>query len=149
MQGQKRDRVPFLGGRNFIESIVYTLTYIEFQARLDYRRENLSFLVVELERQLCGLARAVPQIKKIYHSYVRETLKEMYKNYPLPSLGPACPVRDLLIEWMSREKEKLLGINLDLVSEEQANRQVQAIVDSILHQAIMGTLYKAGVLSHA
>lgn len=149
MSAEQRGRIPFLGGRNYIESIVYTLTYLGFQARLATGRENLTFIVVELERQLCGLARAIPQVKVIYHEYVKETLREAFRDYPLPELGPACPVRDTLLSWMDENKDKIFGDELDVVSPDIIRKRVQATVDAILHQAIMGTLYKAGVLTHA
>ena len=146
---QRRERVPFIGGRNFIESIVYSLTYIEYQYRLETRRESLAFLVSELERQLCGLARAVPQIKNIYHEYVRETLEENYTDYPLPELGPQCNVRGLLIEWFRNNKNRMFKDMIGIISPERLDREIESRVDTILHQAIMGSLYKAGVLSHA
>ena len=149
VQAGRRERVPYLGGRNFIESIVYTLTYLGYQYRLEHRRDNLGFLVSELERQLCGLARAVPQIKIIYHEYVIETLREAYKDYPLPELGPACPVRDLLLQWFEQNKYKLFKNSLEIVSPDAVRMRIQSIVDNILHQAIMGALYKSGVISHA
>jgi len=146
---RQREKVPFLGGRNFLESIVYTLTYLGFQHRLDTGRENLSFLVVELERQLCGLASAVPQLKKIYHDAVREALEENYRDYPLPELGPKCHVRDVLLAWMDENKERLFEVELEIEPPERIRATIERAVDTILHQAIMGALYKAGVLSHA
>jgi len=145
----QRERVPFLGGRNFIESIVYTLTYLEFQRRLDTGRENLSFLVAELERQLCGLARALPQLKKIYHSMVRAALEERFRDYPLPELGPSCGVRELLLDWMRKNKRQLFKDRVSVVHPESVDEEIVRAVNAILHQSIMGALYAAGVLSHA
>jgi|GEM_PF-5697702 len=147
--GAQKDRIRFFTGRNFIESLVYTLTYIEFQARLETRRQNLAFLVAELERQLCGLARAIPQVKKIYHDYVRETLREYYKDYPLPQLGPSCMVRDVIIEWFKANESLIFRDELAVEPSEVVAREIERIADNILHQSIMGALYKAGVISHA
>ena len=149
MSVRQREKIPYLGGRNFIESIVYTLTYLGYQHRLEYGRKDISFLVIELERQLCGLARAVPQIKKIYHDYVKETLQEKYKDYPLPEFTGECYIRDMLIAWFNENRDKLFEDSLDIISPEEIDKQIETIVDNILHQAIMGALYKAGVLSHA
>jgi len=143
------ERIPYLGGRNFIESIVYTLTYLEFQNRLETGRENIGFLVQELERQLCGLARAMPQIKQIYHAYVGEALREAFKDYPLPELGSQCQIRHILYQWFTQNLRKLFPREISLVHPEELKRKAQHKADTILYEAIMGALYKSGVISHA
>ena len=147
MQGGRRERVPFLGGRNFIESIVYTLTYLSFQYKLETGRDMLEFLVVELERHLCGLARAMPQVKVLYHKNIREAMKEEFPDYPVPELGPSCSVYGILEKWFDENEEKIFKDYIYLESPDTIGAKKKQILNMIVYQAIMGALYKSGVIS--
>lgn len=140
-------RLRFISGKSIIESVFLSLTYLDYKMRLETGETNIYFLTDELERQLCGYARAVPQAKKVYHAMLKETLREHFKDYPLPEVGPQCRMLETIIKWLENNKHALYKDELLFGNESQIERKIQETATEIVYQSVLGTLYQLGLIS--
>lgn len=132
-------------GRTYIETLVLTLTQIEFTMP---SADVLLRIVMRLEDEVCGLGVIIPQLKDVY----RRNLKQLSKDY----FGRDLPVPDNIFE-RCNAIENLLGYLLkdpNVVVEGRyvtsvAEEKIKTLVARLGRSAVLSAFYACGLIRTA
>ncbi|MEM1913973.1 MAG: hypothetical protein QW067_12605 [Thermofilaceae archaeon] len=129
-------------GRNYIETLLLTLTKIEFTSP---SVDVLVRIVVRLEDEVCGLSTLMEDVRNVYTRTFKKMLKEYFgKDLPLPdSLFEKCNVVQNALDYLLKNPNVAVeGRYLTSVAEEK----IKTTVARIGRASIFATLYSLGLI---
>lgn len=129
-------------GRNYIETLVLTLTKIEFTAP---STDILVRIVLRLEDEVCALSSVVPEAKAIYLETFRRMLKEYFgKSLPVPeTLMDRCNICQSMLEYLLQNPSVVVeGRHLSSETEEK----IKSGVARVGRASIFTTFYVLGLI---
>lgn len=136
------EETRILVGRNYIETLLLTLTRVEFTYT---STDTLVRIVLRLEDEVCALSTIMEEVKQVYGNTFKAMIKEYFgKDLPLPSnLFERCNIVYNVLEYLSRNP----GVALEgryLTSE--AEEKIKNIVARIGRASIFSTFYTLGLV---
>jgi len=134
---------PIIHGRNFVETLILTLTQYELVSPTLEVRE---FVTQRLEEELCGLAYSYPIIRNIYKATVLEILKEMFPELPSPELH-GCFIYEKVLEWLKNHQHHILGPRAEFMPEPDVEKELRRIAIKVVRTAVMSAFYRCSMVS--
>ena len=134
---------PIIQGRNFIETLILSMTQYELT---NPGLETQELITRKLEEELCALSYSTPFIKNFYHETIKKLLTELYPDLPLPSFK-SCFAFDDVLEWMNKHMDIILKEKSELITLRDAEKQVRQRCIHVVRTAIKATFYKAALVS--
>lgn len=131
-------------GRNYIESLLLTLTQLEFSigATLEDRLEY----ILRLEEEICALSMGSRVVRNEYHKALKELLGEEFPDLPKPTFR-TCFASKALREWIDTYSEKIFGSTIYLGDSSSIEKGKRELLARLLRTAIMAALYNTGIVS--
>jgi len=136
---QRTDKFSIILGRNYIETLLLTLT--QFEIAYPNIQE---YIVKRLQYEIEGLSLSYPSILKIYHKNVIKRFKDTYQDIPVPELR-SFDVYDQIVEHLKKYKSKILPKRASIHPEE-AEKKIREVACRIIRSAIHATLYETGII---
>lgn len=138
------ERQRLVTGRNYIETLILTLTQLEFTAGLDM--DSKLAVILRLEEELCALSMSHRILRNTYHSALLELIREEYPNLPPPEFK-SCFASRALREWIDMHSSVIFGGSIHFGSAATLREGEKALLARLLRTAIMATFYSAGIIS--
>lgn len=129
-------------GRTYVETLVLTLTQIEFSAP---STELLLRIVMRLEDEVCGISTIMPELKELYRRNLRVLSKEYFgKDLPIPeSIFERCNALENLLSYLLREPNVVVeGRYVTSVAEER----IRMLVARLGRSAVLSAFYACGLI---
>jgi len=136
---EPRARLVF--GRNYVETLVLTLIQHELS-----NPDTGDLVVAKLEEELCSLAMVNPQLEVHYREAITRLMDEMYPELPKPNLR-GCFQLEAVKRWLRTQKRYILEAEKDILRVQDVEKYIKAIAHKIVKTAVLGTLYKTGILT--
>lgn len=131
-----------LYGRNYIETLVLTLTNYEL---LNPSLDVQEYITKRLEYELQAIALSYPYIAKIYKEYVLRRFRETYPEIPEPNITNM-NVYNTILDHLHKHKKSVIKNPRGLRPGDLDKKLKQLAID-IVKPSILAVLYKARFLS--
>ncbi len=131
-----------LYGRNYIETLVLTLTNYEL---LNPSLDVQEYITKRLEYELQAIALSYPYIAKIYKEYVLRRFRETYPDIPEPNITNM-NVYNTILDHLRKHKKTIIKNPRSLRPGDLDKKLKQLTID-IVKPSILAVLYKARFLS--
>lgn len=130
-------------GRNYIETLILTLTKIEFMSPTT---DMLIRIVLRLEDEICALSSIIPEAKTLYQSTFKNMVKEYFgKTLPIPDtlITDRCNICQTILEYLLQNPSIVVeGRYLSSETEEK----IKSYIARIGRASIFSTFYALGLI---
>ena len=128
-------------GRNYIETLILTMTQFELVAGSEKLEE---FVVRRLEQELCARALVIQAIGNEYRKSLVKLLKMHYPDIPEPPLQ-GCFLIDQLYDYIIKNPHAFFG-DVSATRRTDVERAARRISIKFARSAIMAALFSAGMV---
>lgn len=129
-------------GRTYIETLILTLTQIEFQST---DPDVLFKIASRLEVEICALSVVMPELHYYYAMSLRQLIKtEFGRDIALPDeLFDRCSILAGILEYLSENPKYVLEGRFTTTD---ALARIKTVLSRIAISAIHATFYRAGMI---
>ncbi len=131
-------------GKNFIETLILTLTQMELfeGADLDFKLA----VTRKLEEELCAMSHVSHMLKNTYHEALLNLISEEFPDLPKPKLRSCFASRELE-QWIDAYTDKIFSAELGFETTETIEVKKKELLIRLLRTAIMSAFYATGSVS--
>lgn|GEM_PF-6732584 len=134
---------PIIQGRNFIETLILSLTQYEISTPSLEVKESVT---KKLEEEICALSYSIPFIKNFYHQTIYKIIEEMFPDIAKPEFK-TCFAYDEVLDWARRHRTEIFKERNEILTIRDVERELRALTIKIIRTAIMAVVYKSSLVS--
>ena len=134
---------PIIVGRNFIETLILTLTQYELVNPNIEVRERVT---QRLEEELCALGYSIPFVVNSYRQTVARIIEQQFPDLPKPDLK-GCFLYEQVLTWLNRHRVQIFEKQIEVLHLRDVDLKIKMIAVRIIRSAIMSVLYKCAIVS--